>query len=121
MLVPIRPDWRCPPSIARPKHGGHVIVWATKHGSSRNHDASLYVCLRTRAGGGFTVTCLALPGLVTYGETLQEAREMARDAMAGLIEGMLEKGEEIPESDAPEAMPRFNHLAHTLQAEGEPE
>jgi antitoxin HicB len=71
--------------------------------------------------GGFTVTCPALPGLVTYGQTLQEAREMARDAMDGLIEIMLEKGEAIPESDAPEAIPRFNHLAHTLQAEGEPE
>jgi predicted RNase H-like HicB family nuclease len=41
--------------------------------------------------GGFTVTCPALPGLVTYGETLDEARAMARDAMEGLIEIMLEK------------------------------
>jgi len=71
--------------------------------------------------GGFTVTCPALPGLVTYGETLEEAREMARDAMDGLIEVMLETGEAIPESDAPEAIPRFNHLANTLQAEGGPE
>ncbi len=43
--------------------------------------------------GGFTVTCPALPGLVTYGETLEEARQMARDAMEGLIEVMLEKGD----------------------------
>jgi antitoxin HicB len=71
--------------------------------------------------GGFTVTCPALPGLVTYGETLQKAREMAQDAMDGLIEVMLEKGEAKPESDAPEAIPRFNHLAHTLRDEGEPE
>src|SRR6201993_4767223 len=42
--------------------------------------------------GGFTVTCPALPGLVTYGQTLQEARDMAQDAMDGLIEVMLEKG-----------------------------
>jgi antitoxin HicB len=71
--------------------------------------------------GGYTVTCPALPGLVTYGETLQEAREMARDAMGGLIELMREKSETIPESDPPEAVPRFNHLAHTLQDEGEAE
>ncbi len=51
--------------------------------------------------GGYTVTCPALPGLVTYGETLQEARDMARDAMDGLIEAMREKSEQIPESDAP--------------------
>ena len=53
--------------------------------------------------GGYTVTCPALPGLVTYGETLQEAREMARDAMEGLIEVMLEQGESIPESDIPDS------------------
>ncbi|MGB7918297.1 MAG: type II toxin-antitoxin system HicB family antitoxin [Rhodomicrobium sp.] len=61
--------------------------------------------------GGFTVTCPALPGLVTYGETLDEARAMARDAMEGLIEIMLEKGEPVPESDAAEAAPRFHRLA----------
>src|SRR5712691_6655422 len=71
--------------------------------------------------GGYTVTCPALPGLVTYGESLAEARTMARDAMEGLIEIMREKGEAVPESDAPEAVPRFNRLAHTLQVEGEAE
>lgn len=71
------------------------------------------------AEGGYTVTCPALPGLVTYGETLEEARAMARDAMEGLIEVMLEKGEAIPESDTPEAASRFNRLAHTLQDEEE--
>jgi predicted RNase H-like HicB family nuclease len=50
--------------------------------------------------GGFTVTCPALPGLVTYGRTLEEAREMGEDAANGLIELMLERGETIPESDA---------------------
>ena len=71
--------------------------------------------------GGFTVTCPALPGLVTYGETLDEARAMARDAMEGLIEIMLEKGERVPESDAADAAPRFHRLANTLQDEGEAE
>jgi antitoxin HicB len=71
--------------------------------------------------GGYTVTCPALPGLVTYGETLAEAREMARDAMDGLIEVMREKGEPIPENDPPEAVSRFNRLAHTLQSDGEAE
>jgi antitoxin HicB len=71
--------------------------------------------------GGYTVTCPALPGLVTYGETLDEARVMARDAMEGLIEIMLEKGERVPESDAADATPRFHRLANTLQDEGEAE
>ncbi len=71
--------------------------------------------------GGYTVTCPALPGLVTYGETLDEARAMARDAMEGLIEVMVEHGEAIPESDAPEAVSRFDRLAHMLQDENEAE
>jgi antitoxin HicB len=71
--------------------------------------------------GGFTVTCPALPGLVTYGETLEEARRMAHDAMEGLIEVMLERSEVLPDSDAAEVLPRFNRLAHTLQDESEAE
>lgn len=54
--------------------------------------------------GGYTVTCPALPGLVTYGETIEEARNMAHDALEGLIEIMLEKAEPLPESDSSEAI-----------------
>ena len=61
--------------------------------------------------GGFTVTCPALPGLVTYGETLEVAKAMAQDAMDGLIEVMLELGERVPESDALDVSPRFDQLA----------
>jgi antitoxin HicB len=71
--------------------------------------------------GGFTVTCPALPGLVTYGETLDEARAMAQDAMDGLIEVMLDGGETVPESDPPEAVPRFDRLAHMLRHDDEAE
>jgi antitoxin HicB len=71
--------------------------------------------------GGYTVTCPALPGLVTYGESIEEARNMARDAMEGLIEVMLERAEALPESDPAEGVPRFSRLAHTLQDEGDAE
>lgn len=46
---------------------------------------------------------------------------MTRDAMEGLIEVMLERGENVPESDSPEAVGRFDRLAHTLRSEGEAE
>jgi antitoxin HicB len=65
--------------------------------------------------GGFVVTCPALPGLVTWGATLQEARDMARDAMEGYIEVLIEDGEAIPESDPPEIAPRYDRLAQTLR------
>ncbi len=38
--------------------------------------------------GGFVVTCPALPGLVTEGDTMEEAREMARDAIRGYLESL---------------------------------
>ena len=39
--------------------------------------------------GVYTVTCPSLPCLVTYVETLVEARFMARDALVGLIDILL--------------------------------
>ena len=36
------------------------------------------------------MTCPALPGFVTYGETLEEARAMAADAIGGYIECLRE-------------------------------
>ena len=38
------------------------------------------ILLTPEPEGGFTVTCPSLPGLVTYGETLEEARAMAAEA-----------------------------------------
>ena len=60
---------------------------------------SYTVLLQPEPEGGYTVTCPALPGLVTYGETLEEARAMAADAIRGYIECLREDGEPVPESD----------------------
>jgi predicted RNase H-like HicB family nuclease len=38
-----------------------------------------------------------LPGLVTYGRTLGEAREMAADAIRVHLEGLRKDGEPIPD------------------------
>jgi predicted RNase H-like HicB family nuclease len=38
-----------------------------------------------------------LPGLITYGRTLPEAREMARDAILRHLEGLKKDGERIPD------------------------
>src|SRR5258706_11278009 len=67
--------------------------------------------------GGFVVTCPALPGLVTHGQTLDEAREMAHDALEGFIEVLVEDGEDVPESDPPQMAPRYDRLAQALREE----
>ena len=46
--------------------------------------------------GGFQVIVPALPGIVTYGRTIEEAREMAQDAIACHPQGLLKDDEEIP-------------------------
>jgi predicted RNase H-like HicB family nuclease len=49
--------------------------------------------------GGFTVTCPALPGLVTYGATLKEARAMASEAIEGYLESLQKDGLPFPISE----------------------
>ena len=60
---------------------------------------SYTVLLQPEPEGGYTVTCPTLPGLVTYGESLEAARAMAADAIRGYLECLREDGEPIPESD----------------------
>lgn len=45
-------------------------------------------------GDGYTITVPKLPGLVTEGKNLREAREMARDAIRCYLESLLKGKEE---------------------------
>ncbi|HLA88436.1 MAG TPA: type II toxin-antitoxin system HicB family antitoxin [Anaerolineales bacterium] len=56
---------------------------------------SYRVLLRKEPEGGFTVTIPSLPGCVTFGETLEEAKVMAREAIELYIESLQAHGEEI--------------------------
>jgi antitoxin HicB len=47
--------------------------------------------------GGYIVTCPVLPGLVTEGDNLQEARKMAREAITGYLEVLIKDGQPVPE------------------------
>lgn len=51
--------------------------------------------------GGLSVLVPAIPEICTFGETLEEAREMARDAIRCYLESVLETGEPIPSDLAP--------------------
>ena len=53
--------------------------------------------------GGYTVTVPALPGCVTEGDTVEEARENAEDAIRSLLEYLKASGKPIPEeTEAPQ-------------------
>ena len=55
---------------------------------------------------GYTVTCPSLPGLVTEGDTLEEAREMAADALRCYLESLQIDGLPIPAGEEIKPMRR---------------
>jgi predicted RNase H-like HicB family nuclease len=57
--------------------------------------------------GGFTVMVPTLPGCITYGEDIDEAIAMGKEAIELYIEALQERGETIPD-DA-------NTLEYSLQ------
>lgn len=65
--------------------------------------------------GGYVVTCPALPGLVTQGHTLEEARAMAVDAIQGYLEILQEDGLAIPPSEEHTAAPIREEVTVTLK------
>ena len=70
-----------------------------KHNSTKretSNEFSFTVFFEPATEGGYVVTCPALPGLVTEGDTLAEAREMARDAIRAYLESLRKDGEPIP-------------------------
>ena len=46
--------------------------------------------------GGYNVVVPAIPEICTFGESLEEAREMARDAIQCFLESARATGEPIP-------------------------
>jgi len=54
------------------------------------------IFLKKEHDGGFTVFVHSLPGCITYGNTLDEAIEKAKEAIELYIESLKAYGEEIP-------------------------
>lgn len=51
--------------------------------------------------GGYVVTCPALPGLITEGDNLDDARAMARDAIGAYLAGLRKDRLPIPPDKPP--------------------
>jgi len=67
------------------------------------------IFLKKEPEGGFTVLVPSLPGCITYGNTLDEAIEKAREAIKLYIESLKAHGEEIPTEE--------NLLEYTLSVD----
>jgi len=70
------------------------------------------VVLEPEEEGGFTVRVPALPEIITYGETEQQALAMAEDAIRLVLDDCAARGEPLP-SGAP---PRIREVKVTLAA-----
>lgn len=55
------------------------------------------IMLHKEPEGGFTVNVPALLGCITYGEDIDEAISMAKEAIELYIEELKDRGEEIPD------------------------
>lgn len=53
--------------------------------------------LRKEEEGGYTVFVPSLPGCITYGETVDEAIDMAKETIELYIEELQDRGENIPD------------------------
>lgn len=54
------------------------------------------ILLRKEPASGYTVIVPTLPGCITYGDTIDEAIKMAKEAIELYIESLKIHGEEIP-------------------------
>jgi antitoxin HicB len=57
------------------------------------------ILLTKEPEGAYTVTVPALPGCITYGDNVDHAISMAREAIELYIENLQEKGEPIPDDN----------------------
>jgi predicted RNase H-like HicB family nuclease len=65
----------------------------------KKHPANEYgytVVYQRMPEGGYSVVVPAIPEICTFGETLPEARRMAKDAVRCFLESALKTGEAIP-------------------------
>ena len=54
------------------------------------------IVLRPEPEGGYTALVPALPGCVSYGRTLVEAKKVAKDAIGGYIESLKKHRKPVP-------------------------
>jgi antitoxin HicB len=70
----------------------HTIRKRTSRKQETASEYSFTLYFEPAVEGGYVVSCPALPGLVTEGDTLAEARAMARDAIRAYIESLIKDG-----------------------------
>jgi antitoxin HicB len=68
----------------------------TEHYHAAMKTLNYRIRLEKEEEGGYTVIVPALAGCVTFGETVEQAIDMAKEAIEGYIETLIELGKEVP-------------------------
>ena len=66
----------------------------------KTKDLSFRIVLRPEREGGYTVIVPSLPGCITYGENVQEAKKMAKDAIMAYLRSMEKHGDKFQDDSA---------------------
>ena len=66
--------------------------------------------------GGYVVSFPGIPDLMTEGETLDEARQMAADCLRCYLEALQKDGAELPESESATLRPLAEKVTIQLKA-----
>lgn len=57
------------------------------------------ILLRKEPEGAYTAMVPSLPGCITWGETVEQALEMIKEAIIGYIAVLQEEGETVPDDN----------------------
>jgi len=64
-----------------------------------NQQHTYRILLNKEPEGGYTVNVPALPGCITYGDSIDESITMAKEAISLYLESLVEHGEAIPSEE----------------------
>ena len=64
-----------------------------------NTSKTYRILLRKEPEGTYTAIVPALPGCITWGENIEHAMAMAKEAIIGYIEVLEEEGEPVPDDN----------------------
>jgi len=74
----------------------HRIKYSKRHCLNRMRTFRYKIQIRPETDGTYTVIVPALPGCLTFGDSIEEAIEMAKEAIELYIESLAARGKEIP-------------------------
>ncbi len=64
-----------------------------------NNSKTYRIVLHKEPEGTYTAVVPALPGCITWGENIEHAMEMAKEAIIGYIEVLQAEGEPVPDDN----------------------